>query len=335
MKPIIAEQESDNSHSRRNFLRTIGVLSGSLILPTGASALVRSLENPVRIGLIADLHQDIMHDGETRLDVFVEEMAKTKPDAIIQLGDFAYPNEKNMSVIDKFNKANRNSLHVKGNHDTDNGHTNEQCLEVWGMSNRYYSQDIGGLRIIALDCNDVGSPTHKGGYPLYIGEEQFEWLEEQIEKFDGPVLLASHQPLAGPYSIDNAKEVQLLLSKYSDKVVISVNGHTHIDDLVRVGRVPYFHVNSASYQWVGGDFKHESYPKEIHDKYPWIGHTCPYKDSLFTTLTFDPESGTISVKGRKSEWLGSSPAELGAKFDEEARNGEEIVPFIRDWEIKK
>ncbi len=321
--------------SRREFINKAGLFTSGFIISLQAPALIRNMEGPVRVGLIADLHQDIMHDGEKRLDAFLMEMSSTKPDAIIQLGDFAYPNEKNKSVIDKFDNANKNSLHVIGNHDTDNGHTKQQCLDVWGMSHRYYSHDIGGLRIIVLDCNDVGSPTHKGGYPLYIGEEQFEWLEEQLKKPDGPILLASHQPLAGPYSIDNQKEVQALLGKYQDKVVISINGHTHIDALVRIGKIPYLHVNSASYQWVGGDFKHESYPKEIHEKFPWIEYTCPYKDSLFTTLTFDTSTGTIQIDGSRSEWVGPSPEELGAKFDEEARNGEEVVAKIRDREIKK
>lgn len=316
--------------NRREFLRTFGVLAGTLMITPMSKALVNSLNKPFKIGLIADLHQDLMHDGENRLDVFLEEMAVTSPDAIIQLGDFAYPNEKNKSLIDRFNNASNNSLHVIGNHDTDNGHTRQQCYDVWGMANRYYSHDIGGLRIIALDCNDAGSPSHKGGYPLYIGKEQYDWLENQLNESDGPVLLASHQPLAGPYAIDNHEEVQALLSKYSDRVVMSVNGHTHIDDLVKVGDIPYFHVNSTSYQWVGGDFKHKSYPNEIHEQFPWIEYTCPYKNSLFTTLTFDPLTGTIRIEGRKSEWVGPSPAELGVDWKGEVTDGKEIVPFIRE-----
>jgi len=145
-------------------------------------------------------------------------------------------------------------------------------------------------------------------------------------------LLASHQPLAGPYSINNTKEVQALLSRYADRIALSVNGHSHIDLLEKIGGVRYFQVNSASYQWVGGDHKHMSYPEEIHDKFPWVEYTCPYRDSLFTTLTFDPATGGITVKGIKSKWVGPSPEELGVDWKGEVENGKEIVPFIRDRE---
>ncbi len=114
-----------------------------------------------------------------------------------------------------------------------------------------------------------------------------------------------------------------------------INGHDHIDLLQRVGGVCYLHVNSASYQWVGGDHKHESYSKEIHADHPWIGHTCPYRDSVFAGLTFDPETGTIAIEGQASTWVGPSPAELGVDAHDTLVNGEEIAPRIRSRHIEK
>jgi len=320
--------------SRRKFIKTSGIIVGSLMLSPMTQALIKNLNKPVKIGLIADLHQDIMHDGEKRLDAFLKKMAIINPDAIIQLGDFAYPDIKNKSVIDKFNNAKTESLHVIGNHDTDNGHTKQQCYDIWGMKNRYYSEDIGGLKVIVLDCNEKGSPTHTGGYPLYIGKEQMEWLEQELKQSNSPVILASHQPLAGPYSINNTIEVQALLTKYSEKILVSVNGHSHIDLLEKIGGVNYYQVNSASYQWVGGDHKHKSYPDDIHEKFPWIEYTCPYRDSLFTTLTIDPASGSIIIQGMETSWVGPDPEELGVDWKLEVTNGKEIVPFIRGRELK-
>jgi len=95
------------------------------------------------------------------------------------------------------------------------------------------------------------------------------------------------------------------------------------------------HVNSASYQWVGGSFLHDSYSKEIHAKHRWISYTCPYRDPLFATLTVDPESLTIRVEGQKSEWVGPSPAELGADQDPTLTDGEQIAPRIRDRQVKR
>ncbi|MDE0895870.1 MAG: metallophosphoesterase family protein [Planctomycetota bacterium] len=322
-----------NNVTRRDFLAAAGAAVTTVTLSSGAVPIFRNLKGPIRFGLITDLHQDLMHDGESRLDAFLAWSESVDTDCIMQLGDFAYPKEGNRAVIDKFNKAK--GLHVIGNHDMDAGHTNEQCVNVWGMSHRYYAHDVKGLRVLVLDGNDKGSPTHKGGYAAYVGKEQQEWLQEQLTGHDGPFLIASHQSLSGPWAVDNAIEIQAILSKHADKIAMCINGHDHIDLLQRVGGVCYLHVNSASYQWVGGAHKHNSYPAEIHADHPWIGHTCPYRDSVFAGLTFDPESGTITIEGRTSTWVGPSPAELGVDTHADLANGEEIAPRIRSRHIEK
>jgi len=321
--------------TRRDLLRAAAAASAVFALPKSPAVAAASLEKPVRIGLIADLHHDVMHDGLARTAAFVKAMAARRPDAIMQLGDFAYPNTSNKEVIDLFNGAHKRSLHVIGNHDTDSGHTKKQCLDTWGMTGRYYAQNIGGLWLLVLDGNDRGSPTHKGGYPSYVGKEQTKWLKEQLASVEGPVIVVSHQPLAGAWAVDNAKEIQDILGNASDKVLLAINGHSHIDDVLRYKKVTYMHVNSASYQWVGGAHRHDSYSKDVHVKFPFISYTCPYHDPLFATLTVDPKSLAIRIEGRKSKWVGPSPAELGADQDPTLTDGEQIAPRIRDRQIKK
>ena len=319
--------------SRRTFLNTATAASLTLALPRMSAAAVGSLERPVRIGVIADLHHDVMHDGDDRLDAFLKDMSATRPDAILQLGDFAYPSEDNSGLISRFNEAHTRSLHVIGNHDTDAGFTKDNCIERWGMPGRYYARDIEGIKLLVLDGNDAGSPTYTGGYASYVGAEQVEWLKEQLETLDGPIIVASHQPLAGAYAVDNAEELQAVLGDAASKVILVINGHSHIDEVVRVRNVTYMHVNSASYKWVGGDHRHESYSEEIHGEHPWISYTCPYRDSLFTTLSVDPGSLTIRVKGASSSWVGKSPAELGIDMHPNLISGEQISPRIRDREF--
>ena len=36
------------------------------------------------LGMIADLHQDVMHDGPSRLEAFLDAMKNEKPDALLQ-----------------------------------------------------------------------------------------------------------------------------------------------------------------------------------------------------------------------------------------------------------
>ena len=325
----------DSSLTRRRFLNTATIASLTLALPRVSLAATRTLDKPVQLGLIADLHHDVMHDGMDRLEAFLKGMSASKPDAIVQLGDFAYPRPENKDVIDRFNEAHNRSLHVIGNHDTDAGFTKRNCIDVWGMPRRYYTQNVAGLQLLVLDGNDGGSPTHKGGYVSYIGKEQVKWLKEQLETLDGPIIVLSHQPLAGASAIDNADELQTILGDAADKVILAINGHSHIDEVIRIKNVTYMHVNSASYKWVGGNYLHQSYSEEIHKKHPWISYTCPYRDSLFATLTVDPKDLAIRVEGIRSSWVGKSPAELGIEPHSGLTNGEEIAPLIRDQEIKR
>ncbi len=318
---------------RRGFLGSVTGASLGIVLPDVCKAALRRLAAPVRIGVIADLHHDVMHDGRERLEVFLEAMAASRPDAILQLGDFAYPQPKNRAIIERFNAAHPRSLHVVGNHDTDAGSTTKQCIEMWGMPDRHYVEDIGGISLLVLDGNDAGSPDHAGGYAKYVGPEQAAWLDAQLKAIDGPIIVACHQPLAGPWAIDNAEEIQALLGTAADRVVLVINGHSHIDHVLRVAGVTHLHVNSASYQWVGGDHRHDSYSKEVHEAHPWISCTCPYREPLFATLVVDPQTHRVEVEGRTSRWVGPSPAELGVVKTPDLIHGEQVAPRIRDREI--
>ncbi len=319
--------------NRRDFITNTAVACITLQIPSALAASMVKVKKTVKIGLITDLHQDVMHDGVTRMNAFLKEMSKVKPDAIMQLGDFAYPGDKNKEVIDLFNKAHPNHLHVIGNHDTDGGYKKEQCISYWGMPARYYVKEISGISFVVLDGNDKGSPSHKSGYAAFINAEQTAWLKKQLKELNGPIVIVSHQPLAGAGAVDNAEEIQEVLSIAADKILLAINGHTHIDALLEIRNITYVHINSASYFWVGSKFKHDSYSADIHQAHPYISSTCPYKESLFTVMTIDPEAGLITIKPKKGEWMGKSPTELG--FSEAPLEvGDEIVPYIRDRRIK-
>ena len=319
--------------NRRAFIN--GILATGIVLqiPDTALAMFASKAKPVKVGIITDLHQDVIHNGSERLDAFLAHTKKINPDLILQMGDFAYPNEKNKELIDRFNNAHQTALHVIGNHDTDSGHTKEQCLSYWKMPARYYTKEINGVCFIVLDGNDKGSPTRKGGYPAYINDEQKRWLQQQLKQIDKPIIVVSHQPLAGAMAVDNAAEIQEILSAASDKILLAINGHTHIDCQLLVKNINYVHINSASYFWVGSKYKHNSYSEEIHKTHAWISSTCPYQDALFTTLTIDPSLGTMHIEGRKSNWVGSSPEQLNYVDEAKLRPDVEIAPRISKRKI--
>ena len=317
---------------RRDFFRSTGMVATSILLPRQVMAALSKIKKPIKLGMIADLHQDVMHDGPARLKSFLDSMKEENPDALLQLGDFAYPSKKNEAVTKAFENAHPKALHVLGNHEIDGGHSFDEVAKLWGMKGRYYTENVNGLDLIVLDCNEKPK-NHKRGYPAHVGQEQLEWLEKQLKALKGPLLVISHQPLAGPGSIDNAGEVQALLNAAADKVLLAVNGHTHIDHVSRAGKLSYLHVNSASYKWVGKSYRNKSYPDKIHSKFRWIEYTCPYSDSLFTTLTINPANGRIDIKGRKSKWVGKSPSQLGIPAKPDRTDGKEICPEIRSRKI--
>lgn len=318
---------------RRDFVKLSSTASVTLLtMPYAFASSKKRLESSVKIGIIADLHQDIMHDGEQRLDVFLNAMKRSKPDAIVQMGDFAVPSEKNKQLINKFNKAHKHSLHVIGNHDMDYGYSIQNCVDVWQMPSRYYTYNLNGLKLIVLDANEK-KPDYKSGYSSYIGDEQLKWLVNELEKATEPVVIFSHQPLAGVIAIDNHEEVQKILSKYNDKIIMCLNGHSHNDSILTIKGITYMHINSASYKWVGSKYKHNSYSKEIHEKRKGISKTCPYKDCVYAVLTIDPTKGSVKVEGVQSQWVGASPTELGIQYNS-AIIGEDVIPAIKNRNLE-
>ena len=303
--------------SRRAVIKTLAFTSASLAIPASAKNNISKLSKHVKFGVIADSHIGFVKNAETRLDSFLAEMKKEKPNALIQLGDFAHPNEKCKPSVDAFNKAHKHAFHTIGNHDIkDHGFTRADCKKFWGIPDPYYTKDVDGLRIIVLDGNEKGSPTHKGGYPSYIGKDQQKWLERKLKNSTKPVLIVSHQPLAGRIAVDNAKEMQALLSKYSDKIILCINGHSHVDQLLTIDDISYLHINSASYYWLGGRVR-----------------LAEYKDPLFATISIDPHKKEITIKGVASTWKKGTPEDVDYFKGNNAKLKGIVVPKISNRTI--
>ena len=67
-------------------------------------------QSVVRFGVCADVHKDIMHDADHRLQVFVDEMNRTDVNFIIELGDFMQPQDYNASFLDIWNSLSKTSI---------------------------------------------------------------------------------------------------------------------------------------------------------------------------------------------------------------------------------
>ena len=60
---------------RRDFFRATGVVGTSILLPQQVMAALGKIKKPIKLGMIADLHQDVMHDGPARLKAFLDAAA--------------------------------------------------------------------------------------------------------------------------------------------------------------------------------------------------------------------------------------------------------------------
>ncbi len=305
----------------RNFhkVRQIRTKLSKYLLFVLLLAAIYSCRNPstvkkVRFGICTDVHKDIMHDADSRLLTFVNEMNSKQVDFIIQLGDFCRPYDYNNTFMAIWNSFNGPRYHVLGNHDMDGGFTERQTMDYYGMKSPYYSFDLNGFHFIVLDGNEK-SPSPQEGYSRYIGETQQKWLKEDLRNTVLQCVLFSHQSLEDNEGVENREEIRAILEEENKragkrKVLACFNGHSHLDAVVKINGIWYVEVNSMSYFWVGDKAKHMSYGEEIDKEYPWIKYTCPYKDPLFAIVTIESD-GTIRIKGRNTEWVGPSPAEAG------------------------
>ncbi len=296
--------------SRRNAIKTMALIGSGLLLPKTLAASIRQLPRSLKFGVITDTHIGFVDDAEARLDVFLRDMKTLKPTGLIQMGDFAYPNDKHQQYVDRFNEATDHAIHAIGNHELDLGLTREHAKKSWDIPSYYYSKEVEGLKIIVLDGNDRGSPTYEthGGYHSYIGKAQREWLAGKLETAEMPVLVISHQPLAGRSAIDNAQEVQEILEPHKNKILVCLNGHSHVDQHLVVNGINHLHINSASYYWLGGTVR-----------------LAAYKDPLYTTMTIDANEGTVSISASVSSWESGTPEDAGYFNDGKNQGLRDIV----------
>lgn len=301
--------------SRRRFATCGGAFISSWMLPGPAWG---KPNKPLKIGIISDLHQDVIHDAPERLKVFLAEAEKGNADALIELGDFCIPKSENRAFADLFEAFPRPKYHVIGNHDTDGGYTREQVVAYHKMQGRYYTIDLGPVLGIVLDANDRPK-DHKSGYPSHIGDDQMNWLAEQLAKAEKPIFIFSHQSFERPSCIRSQERARELFAaaRHQDgtrKVAACFNGHWHIDHVREIDGIPYVHINSASYYWVGSQYQRQRYSEEIHRRHPNLANTAPYRDPLFTFLTIDPAAGIFSLSSRATTWVGESPREMGQLY---------------------
>lgn len=326
----LAQVENRCRLDRRTFLQS----SSAVALAITAPELQRlhadgPRDGKVRMGVIADVHQDVMHDGVERITSFISAMQEQKVHGIANLGDFCVPHSRNDRFLARWNQFTGEKFHALGNHDTDGGYRREQTVEYYGSPGRYYSQDFHGLHVVVLDGND---PDGKPGYACNINDEQLQWLESDLGNTQQPTVILIHQPIDGyDKHVRSSGKVRNVLAQANRdagfrKVILVLAGHAHLDYLKESDGIPHVQINSASYVWV--DKKHSNYSPELQANHPSLANTCPYTDPLWATVIFDLEAGSIRIEGRETTWVGPDPWQVGLAEDEYQRSRQLSRPAI-------
>jgi Predicted phosphohydrolases len=312
-------------------------LASAAILPlsrTGSQNHGKRYQFPVlAFGVCADIHHDFYPNVPAKLARFIADMQTKSPDFIIQLGDFCTPEPKNRELMDIWNRFEGTKLHVIGNHDPEMQFTQEQVARFWGMPAPYHSLDLNGYHLVILDGNEV-NPAHEKRikYEHYISEKQLQWLEADLDATDSYTLIFCHQAI-DINGLDNALSVRVLLDRVNQKagfqkVQAVFSGHHHRDCYNHINGIHYFQVNSMCYDWnvAYGD---NPYDEATTKQFPLIKNMSHYKDPLWAYVTIDNQ-GRLTLKGRKTVFLGKSPYENGMSRQQYYY---EVKPEISDKEV--
>lgn len=187
---------------------------------------------------------------------------------MIHLGDFKDEGalrepERTLSYLRvmewEFQRFRGPIYHCLGNHDLDSI-SKEQFLgsvKNSGIkpSKSFYRFRTGRLQALVLDSNfDSQGRDHfflagSDWQHPYIPETQIEWLEKELDAWNGPSVLFCHHPFFPfihndhKYHVDNFERVRKVIAD-SEKVLAVFFGHTHHELLHEFEGIPYIGLNS-------------------------------------------------------------------------------------------
>ncbi len=280
--------------------------------------------------VVTDIHTNIIHDSDRRIEEIATRLETTEVDFVIQLGDFVeIQDDKNAEIVSSVNNLHPNVFHVLGNHDMDQG-TKLATMKHWGMAANYYYFDVKGYRMIVLDCNyfldEAGNPIHYKNGNYYanaptrgtLPAEQQAWLKETVATAPNKVIIFSHQSIENEGSMANGAQVHELLVDLNEangnKIVAAFNGHDHIDKAVTEDGIHYLQLNSNCYQWVGDNFAStDRFPAFAYEMRPNLKYCVGYEESLYAVVTVT--DAEIIYDGIEGDFIGDVTPEFINAFN--------------------
>ncbi len=243
-------------HSRRAFLQ-----HSTLCLAGFSSLRAADLDAKplLRVGLMTDLHYADKAPTKTRyyrealakLDEAVEHMNREKPALVVELGDFidqADSVEKEIEWLrtmeSHFARLSMPRHYVLGNHCVGTL-TKQEFASNTKAAGGFESFEAAGVTFVSLDAcfREDGTPYSRKNFDwkdANVTEAELAWLEAELGKASGPVIVFAHQrlDLDKAHAVRNAAEVRSLLEK-SGKVLAVFQGHSHKNDYQQIAGIHY------------------------------------------------------------------------------------------------
>jgi hypothetical protein len=250
MAKYIFPGSSEDGIDRRGFLKCMAwagtgaffVLQGGVLKSFGLSQMPRTLaalKGELSFVQISDSHIGFNKPANTDVTATLQEaIAKinalpTPPAFVLHTGDLTHLSKpEEFDTLDQVLKSIKTDrvFYVPGEHDVlnDNG---KQFLERYGRGTQgegWYSFDQKGVHFIGL----VNVLNLKAGGLGTLGQEQLEWLEQDVKKLktSTPIVVFAHIPLWAVYpewgwGTDDSEQALSYLKRFGSVTVL--NGHIH------------------------------------------------------------------------------------------------------------
>jgi predicted phosphodiesterase len=213
----------------------------------------------LRVGLMTDLHYADKEPTRTRfyrealvkLDEAVDHFNREQPAFVVELGDFIDHADEIDQEIEWLKEMERHYTrlgmprhYVLGNHCVDTL-TKAEFAQHTKAAGGHATIESGGITFLILDAcyREDGTAYQRKNFDWQdanLPKHELSWLEAQLGKAGGPVIVLAHQRLdvEKTHVVRNAAEVRRLFEK-SGKVHAVFQGHSHQNDYQQIEGIHY------------------------------------------------------------------------------------------------
>ena len=290
---------------RRQLLQNLSLLSGAAIVPEFAKAQPNTKipKKVLRIAHITDVHVQPLIGavkGFERCLNHIQNLPE-KPDFIINSGDcimdaHGHQESKVKRQWELFQKVikSENSLPIYssvGNHDICcegvSGHSFDDgkkwAMDEMSLEKPYYSFEKNDWHFAMLDS--VQKKNDGTYYTGNLGEEQTNWLKNDLNNTTKNVMVISHIPILsacvffdghnmknekwevpGSWMHTDSKQISEIFHKEKN-VKLAISGHIHLTDRVDYNGVSYLCNGAVSGRWWAGKYQHTPAGYAVIDLY--------------------------------------------------------------------